>query len=90
MINPWCAMALFKYFQRSDFVLSNPEGPLSTVVPASGIKAANAEVKPVLEAGASRCGTYLLVDMVTSDHGVHLVPLYLTHASLRLFLTRVW
>ncbi len=88
MINPWCAMALFN--QRSDSVLPKPEGPLSTVVPASGIKAANAEVKPVLEAGASKRGTYLLVDMVTSDHGVHLVPLYLTHASLRRFLNRVW
>ncbi len=73
-------MALFKYFQRSDSVLPKPEGPLSTVVPASGIKAANAEVKPVLEAGTSKRGTY---DHFSPQDN-------LTHASLRRFLNRVW
>ncbi len=76
-------MALFKYFQRSDSVLPKPEGPLSAVVPASGIKAANAEVKPVLEAGASKRGTY---DHFSPQDKARIGK----RASLRRFLNRVW
>ncbi len=37
----WCAMVLFKYFQRSISVLPFTDGPLSVVVPPSSIAAAN-------------------------------------------------
>lgn len=36
---------LFKYFQYTDSVPPKPDGPLSAVVSASGVKAANDEAK---------------------------------------------
>ena len=50
-------MALLKYFKRDDSkaVLPNPEGPLSSSMPSSRIKAANAQVEPLVTRQDSRC-----------------------------------
>jgi len=50
---------MFAYFQRTDFVLTNLDGPLSTAVPVSAIRAANREVKPVLDYPAQQRGRTL-------------------------------
>ena len=42
------ATSLFKYF-KCESVLPNPSGPLSEVVPSEDIKAANKEVKEVIQ-----------------------------------------
>ena len=39
----------FAYFRRTDSILPNSDGPLSTAVPVSTIRAANREVKLVLD-----------------------------------------
>ena len=41
-------MALYKYFKKQEGPLPNPEGPLSSKIPSSSIRAANQEVKPLL------------------------------------------
>ena len=42
-------MALLNYFQPATSMLPKPDGPLSRVIPASSIAAANKEVKKVLD-----------------------------------------
>jgi len=54
-----CLGALFAYFQCTDSVLPNSDGPLSTAVPVSTIRAANREVKPVLHYPARQRGRTL-------------------------------
>ena len=50
---------MFAYFQRTDSVLPNSDGPLSTAVPVSKIRAANREVKLVLGYPAQQRGRTL-------------------------------
>ena len=42
-------LTMFAYFQHADFVLPNLDGPLLTAAPVSTIRAANREVKLVLD-----------------------------------------
>ena len=46
-------MALFKYFKRTDdkagFILPDPQGSLSAIVPSLRIEAVNTMVQPVIE-----------------------------------------
>ena len=44
----WISMAFLNYFQPATSMLLKPDGPLSRVIPASSIAAANKEVKKVL------------------------------------------
>ena len=59
-IAPMCKSSLpHAYFQLADSVLPNSDGPLSTVVPVLTIRAANREVKPVLDHPARQRGKTL-------------------------------
>jgi len=49
-------LTMFAYFLRTDSTLPNSDGPLSTAVPVSTIRAANREVKPVLDYPAWQTG----------------------------------
>ena len=50
---------MFAYFQRADYILTNLDGPLSTAVPVSTIRAATREVKAVLDYPARQRGRTL-------------------------------
>ena len=52
-------LTMFAYFQRADYVLTNLDGPLSTAVPVSTIRAATREVKAVLDYPARQRGRTL-------------------------------
>jgi len=50
---------MLAYFQSADSVLPNSDGPLSMAVPVSIIRAANREVRPVLDYPARQRGRTL-------------------------------
>ena len=62
-IAPMCKSSLpltmLAYFQHADSVLPNSDRPLSMAVPVSTIRAANREVKPVLDYPARKGGRTL-------------------------------